>query len=114
MKRSIHHPSWKDIIEGILWATGTILFVLSIMWAQSTCAQNIVRKGNTFVQQSSNNPNKIKKDSAVTLTKFTYVIKDVKYPVYKSSKGSYFIVRIKKDGSGTYRQYVTEIIKGTK
>lgn len=108
--RSIHHPSWKDIIEGVLWALGTILFVLSIMWAQSSCAQNITRKGNVFVQNSSNS-NKIKKDTA-TLTGYFYQTSDgTKYPIYMSSTGKCFIIRTSAKTGKQYKQYLPEITK---
>ena len=90
----------------------TIFVILALLFAMTihANAQSVTRKGNTFYQQSSSKKT-IQKDSAVILTKYTYVINDVKYPVYMSSKGSYFIIRTKKDGSGTYRKYVTKEIK---
>lgn len=83
------------------------LFVALILFLNVANAQEVVRKGNTFYQQSSKRI--IQKDSAVTLTPYTYVIKDVKYPVYKSSRGSYFIIRTNKKGE-QYRKYVTKEI----
>ena len=109
MKRSIHRPTWKEILQATLWAVFAFTLIFLCAALQECRAQNVVRKGNTFVQQPSEK--KIKKDSAVILTQYTYVINDVKYPVYMSSKGSYFIIRTKKDGSGTYRKYVTKEIK---
>lgn len=84
------------------------LFVALTLFLNVTSAQEVVRKDNTFYQQSSSKKT-IQKDSAVTLTPYTYVIKDVKYPVYKSSRGSYFIIRINKKGE-QYRKYVTKEI----
>lgn len=89
----------------------TIFVILALLFAMTihANAQSVTRKGNTFYQQSSSKKT-IQKDSAVTLTPYTYVIKDVKYPVYKSSKNKYFIIRTSKDGK-QYRKYVTKEIK---
>lgn len=110
--RTIHRPTWKDVIGGLKilgWAIGIFCAWLLLLWATSADAQTVVRKGNTFYQQPSKKT--IQKDSSVTLTQFTYVIKDIKYPVYKSSRGSYFIIRTNKKGE-QYRKYVTKEICG--
>ena len=90
----------------------TIFVIIALLFAMTihASAQSVTRKGNTFYQQSSSKKT-IQKDSAVTLTPYTYVIKDVKYPVYKSSRGSYFIIRTNKKGE-QYRKYVTKEITG--
>ena len=100
---------WNKILNsGTFW--GVVLGLLfSFLIAHWFNAQTVVRKGNTFYQQPSKKT--IQKDSSVTLTQFTYVIKDVKYPVYKSSKNKYFIIRTSKDGK-QYRKYVTKEICG--
>ena len=101
----------KIFNSGWFWGiiVGLIACFLLAHWCE-TSAQSVVRKGNTFYQQSSSKKT-IQKDSAVTLTPYTYVIKDVKYPVYKSSRGSYFIIRTNKKGE-QYRKYVTKEILG--
>lgn len=100
----------KLLNSGWFWGTliGLTFCFLLAYWCE-TSAQNVVRKGNTFYQQPSKKT--IQKDSSVTLTQFTYVIKDVKYPVYKSSRGSYFIIRTNKRGE-QYRKYITKEICG--
>lgn len=102
----------KVLNSGWFWGiiVGLIACFLLAHWCEAS-AQNVIRKGNTFYQQSSSKKT-IQKDSAVTLTPYTYVIKDVKYPVYKSSRGSYFIIRTNKKGE-QYRKYVTKEILGT-
>lgn len=99
----------KILSSGTFWGivVGLIACFLLAHWCN---AQEVIRKGNTFYQQSSSKKT-IQKDSAVTLTPYIYVIKDVKYPVYKSSRGSYFIIRINKKGE-SYRKYVTKEIIG--
>lgn len=68
-------------------------------------AQNVVRNGNTFTQQS-------KQKAEITKTKYVYVDKDgVKYPIYLSSKGKAFIIKISKKTGKEYRQYLPEITK---
>ena len=101
----------KLLNSGWFWGiiVGLIACFLLAHWCEAS-AQSVVRKGNTFYQQSSSKKT-IQKDSAVTLTPYTYVIKDVKYPVYKSSRGSYFIIRTNKKGE-QYRKYVTKEILG--
>lgn len=68
-------------------------------------AQNVTRNGNTFTQQS-------KQKAEPTKTKYVYVDKDgVKYPIYLSSKGKAFIIKISKKTGKEYRQYLPEITK---
>lgn len=109
MKRSIHHPTAKEWAQGIAYTLFAFLLIFLGACLQECRAQEVVRKDNTFYQQPSKKV--IQKDSAVTLTPYTYVIKDVKYPVYKSSRGSYFIIRTNKKGE-QYRKYVTKEILG--
>ena len=98
----------KLLSSGWFWGIliGLTFCFLLAHWCDAD-AQTVVRKGNTFYQQPSKKT--IQKDSSVTLTQFTYVIKDVKYPVYKSSKNKYFIIRTSKDGK-QYRKYITKEI----
>lgn len=109
MKRSIHRPTWKEISQATLWAVFAFALIFLCTALQECRAQNIVRKGNTFVQQS--NSNKIEKDSA-TLTGYYYQTADgTKYPIYMSSKGKCFILRTSSKTGKQYRQYLPEITK---
>lgn len=85
-----------------------ILLVALIAVFSSTIsgqAQNVVRNGNTFTQQS-------KQKAEITKTKYVYVDKDgVKYPIYLSSKDKAFIIKISKKTGKEYRQYLPEITK---
>ena len=68
-------------------------------------AQNVIRNGNVFTQQS-------KQKAEITKTKYVYVDKDgVKYPIYLSSKGKAFIVKVSKKTGKEYKQYLPEITK---
>ena len=106
--RNVHTPTKKELLQGLVYTIIAFLFIFACASFQECRTQEVIRKGNTFYQQSSSKKT-IQKDSAVTLTPYTYVIKDVKYPVYKSSRGSYFIIRTNKKGE-QYRQYVTKEI----
>lgn len=109
MKRSIHRPTWKEILQATLWAVFAFILIFLCAALQECRAQNVVRKGNTFYQQS--NSNKIEKDSA-TLTGYYYQTADgTKYPIYMSSKGKCFILRTSSKTGKQYRQYLPEITK---
>ena len=83
-----------------------LLFFAVILQGHS---QNVIRKGNVFIQDSS----KTKKSKDVpTLTKYTYKANDGKtYPIYMSSTGKYFIIRTSGKTGKKYKQYLPEITK---
>ena len=109
MKRSIHTPTWREWLQGISYALFALVLIFLGAFLQECRAQNVVRKGNTFVQQS--NSNKIEKDSA-TLTGYFYIdAKGVKYPIYISSKGKCFILRTSAKTGKQYKQYLPEVTK---
>lgn len=69
--------------------------------------QNVVRKGDTFVQVSSK---KHKGDSI--LTKHTYVDSNgKKYPIYLSSTGKAFIWKTSSKTGKKYKMYLPQITK---
>lgn len=69
-------------------------------------AQNVERKGNTFTQVTN------KKSSGKEVkTQYTYTdSKGNTYPIYLSSTGKAFILKVSKK-SGKYKQYMPEIGK---
>lgn len=72
-------------------------------------AQNVVQKGNIFVQVDTCSFKIQKKE--YTLTKYSYMASDgTKYPIYMSAGGKCFIIRKSKNGK-EYRQYMPEITK---
>lgn len=100
---------WNKILNsGTFW--GVVLGLLfSFLIAHWCNAQSVVRKGNTFYQQS--NSNKIEKDSA-TLTSYFYIDnKGVKYPIYMSGKGKCFIWRTSSKTGKPYKHYLPEVTK---
>lgn len=73
-----------------------------IIGATNVNAQDYTRSGNTFI---SSKGERVK--SEPTKTKFTW--KDSKgkeYPVYISSNGSCFIIKVSKKTGDTYRNYL--------
>ena len=68
-------------------------------------AQDVIRKGNTFEQVS-----KKKQKETYKLTQYTYIASDgVKYPIYISEKGKYFIFRKSAKTGKEYRQYLPKV-----
>ncbi len=73
---------------------------LAFVFALSTHAQNVIRQGDTFIQQCD----------STTVTKYRYKTKDGKsYPVYLSSRRKAFIIKTSKKTGKEYRQYLPKI-----
>lgn len=107
--RTIHHPTWKEMLQAVLWVLVAFAFIFLGAAFQECRAQNVVRKGHSFYQQS--NSNKIAKDS-VTFTGYHYFdSKGVRYPIYMSSKGKCFIIRTSSKTGKQYKQYLPEVTK---
>lgn len=71
----------------------------------TTNAQNVVRKGNVFIEQ----PDTTKKSNAQK-TEYTYQDKDGnKYTIYVSKNGKYFIVKKSKKTGNEYRKYLKDL-----
>ena len=101
----------KVFNSGWFWGiiTGLVFIFLLINWCNKASAQSVVRQGNVFVQDTSKST-KIKKDNP-TLTKYFYLAADgTKYPIYMSTSGKCFILRVSKNGK-EYRQYLPEVTK---
>lgn len=88
----------------------TIALIVLVLWLlvlsfQRTVAQNVVRKGNTFVQMVD----------SVKKSQFTYESKDgKKYPIFLSSKGkAYIICKSKKTGK-EYKRYLPKVTEELK
>ena len=93
--RKFFNPVFMAIIIAI-----TLAFVFSL----STHSQNVVRKGNTFVNVDSTHARQEAKK-----TDYSYQKGDSIWPVYLSSKGKAFIVRYSKRTGKAYRQYLPQI-----
>ena len=98
----------KQELWDVVAIVATALFIAFAVSFGCTAmrGQNVVRKGDTFVQVSSK---KHKGDSI--LTKHTYVDSDgKKYPIYLSSNGKAFIYRKSRTGK-KYKMYLPQITK---
>ena len=82
-----------------LFIMAAMLLALSVN-NSNTYAQSIKRDGTTFVVSSS------KKASEPTKTKFTWKVNDVEYPIYISSTGSCYIIKVSKKTGKEYKQYL--------
>lgn len=88
-------------------AIGTIIGLILSFYCSKAKAQNVVRKGDTFVQVSSK---KHKGDSI--LTKHTYVDSNgKKYPIYLSSTGKAFVWKTSSKTGKKYKMYLPQITK---
>ena len=109
MKRIIHHPTWKEIGQAIVYVVFAFVLIFLGAALQECRAQSVTRQGKLFIQNPSNST--IKKDS-ISLTGYYYVTSDgTRYPIYKSSKGKCFIIRTSSKTGKEYRQYLPEITK---
>ena len=79
------------------------LLIILIGFSYAATAQEYKIIGNEIV--------KIDKPEAETIqTNLTHTVKGVKYPVYQSAKGKYYILRTSKKSGKQYKQYFkTEI-----
>lgn len=81
------------------------LIVCLALLGSAVYAQEVVRNGNTFTQTS-----KKKAKEAFMTTPYTYVASDgIKYPIYISGSGKYFIIRKSKKTGKEYRQYLPKV-----
>lgn len=82
-----------------------MLMLCMLLLGGTLAAQEVVRNGNTFVQTS-----KKKAKEAFKTTPYTYVASDgVKYPIYISGNGKYFIIRKSAKTGKEYRQYLPKV-----
>lgn len=73
----------------------------------NVCAQNVVLKGKTFIEQQTDSTK-----SNATKTEYTYQDKKGNvYPIYLSSRGKAFILMTSKKTGKEYRKYLPEITK---
>jgi hypothetical protein len=82
-----------------LFIMAAMLLALSVN-NSSTYAQSVKREGTTFVVSSS------KKTAESTKTKYTWKVGDVEYPIYISSTGSCYIIKVSKKTGKEYKQYL--------
>lgn len=79
-----------------------LAITLSYLFAMSTTAQTVIRKGNVLYEQPAK-----KKGSESIRTTYTYVDSDGnKYPVMKSKNGKYYVEKVSKKSGKKYRKYI--------
>ena len=84
-----------------------LAMTLAFMFSLSTMGQiKAKRVGNTFVQCDSLR----QKKSEAKKTEYVYIDKKgVRYDVYVSKNGKYFILRTSKKSGKQYQQYIKEV-----
>lgn len=88
------------------------MFIACFIWFCLFCCasvevhgQNVQRKGKTFIEQKDT----VQKPKAQE-TDYVFVDKDGQaYPIWVSSKGRYFIVKVSKKTGKEYRKYLPQI-----
>ena len=97
---------WR--IKAILTALAIAFAVWAIFGiAIAARAQDVVRKGNTFIEQVDT----LQKGKMYNTD---YVFKDKDgntYPIYLSSGGNAFIIKVSKKSGKQYRRYLPEVTK---
>lgn len=80
-----------------------LTLALAMMFSLALDAQTKVVKDSTgnYVTVTS-----VKKKSTSTKTGKFLTIKDVKYPIYKGSKGGLYVIRTSKKSGKEYKQYL--------
>lgn len=102
-------------MKNLDWRVKSILIALAItfaIWAMLALAtvargQEVVRRGNTFVERVDS-----LKRGKMYSTNYTFKDKDGNvYPIYLSSGGNAFIVKVSKKSGRQYRKYLPEVTK---
>lgn len=79
-----------------------IFLVLAILFGSIAVKAEVIQQGNSFIQVEA-------KD---TPTSFTYTDKEGRiYPIFKSQKGSFYIVKISKKTGKEYKYYLPKEIQ---
>ena len=96
-------------IDNIIAVIVIFLFIYFVMFTCATAqGQNVVRKGNTFIEQPTDTASRPKAEK----TGMTFIDKDGQvYPVWVSSRGKHFIIKVSKRTGKEYRKYLPEVDK---
>lgn len=106
LKLSMKKSNKDNRIDSIIAAIFIFCFVyFCLLCCDKAQAQNVTLKGKTFTEQ---------KDTTVRpkakQTDYVFVDKDGQaYPIWVSSKGKYFIVKVSKKTGKEYRKYLPQI-----
>lgn len=88
----------------------TIVLMLATVTAAFAQKASFTTDGNTYRPVASVTKNVPQKDSATSITPYTYEVKGVNYPIHIGRTGSCYIVRVSKRTGKEYRQYLGEEI----
>lgn len=88
----------------------TIVLMLASVTAAFAQKASFTTDGNTYRSVASVTKNVPQKDSATSITPYTYEVKGVNYPIHIGHTGSCYIVRVSKKSGKQYRQYLGEEI----
>lgn len=81
-----------------------ILSILVALFMSVTCYSEVVKVGN-IIKVTTNT-------TSDTLTPYTWQDKDGKlYPIYKTKKGAYYIIKISKKTGKQYKYYLPKEVK---
>lgn len=100
--KKFHNPVYLSMI---------MLITLAFAFSLSTNAQNVVRKGNTFIEQKSDSSQR----GSATKTQMLYTdAKGVTDTIWVSSKGSCFVWKVSKKTGKRYRKYLPKVTEQLK
>lgn len=80
-----------------------LFFFLFLLVTTTNCSAQVIKEGNTLSIETTK--------SAPIQTQYTYKIKGVEYPIYKGSKGSFYIIRISKKTGKEYKYYLPKEVQ---
>jgi hypothetical protein len=66
----------------------------------------MVSYSQTYKRDANGNLQCVRQHTIGVKTTDVITIKDVKYPVYKSPKGKFYILRVSKNTGNEYKQYI--------
>jgi archaellum component FlaG (FlaF/FlaG flagellin family) len=78
-----------------------VLFILALLLTVSLSAQTYKKVGNELVKVET-----VSTKAQPVKTELTVTIKDTIYPVYKTTRGKYYIKRVSKNTGKEYKQYL--------
>lgn len=100
----------KENLKNICYALVIFVLIYFVLFVCATAqGQNVVRNGKTFVEKTDTT--KAVKQTAKE-TDYLYVDRNGNaYPIYLSSNGKAFIVKVSKKSGKKYRKYLPEVSK---
>ena len=85
---------------------GIIVLILGFIVLATRTQAQIVQQGKHFIEQKSDSTSR----GGATITGYIYTDKKgVDYPIYLSSKGNAFIIKVSQKTGKKYRKYLPEV-----